>query len=229
MGDLSDLKALTEAKKSEEISELKDKILGRLRSVKREGMDKLIDYLLEKTDYFEAPASTKFHSNFEGGLALHSDNLVEILMEKNKKYQIGLTNDTMFITGYLHDLCKCNMYQKTMKLKKDEITGKWIGCGGYDIVENVPLGHGEKSVILIQQFIKLSLEECLMIRWHMGAYVPKDEYRDFNKAVEMYKSVLAFSTSDAEAAHLVEEVREPALYPIEEYNKFVREKALRNK
>ena len=133
----------------------------------------------------------------------------------------------MYLTGYLHDLCKCNLYEKTMRLKKDELTGKWIGYASYEFDEKIPLGHGEKSVILLQQFVKLTLEECLMIRWHMGAYVPKDEYRDYNKAIEMYKSVLAFSNADAEASHFLEEVREPELYTIEEYNKYVKERALK--
>ena len=229
MSDLRDLKMLTKEKEKEEMENLKNLILDRLKSIKRDGIDELIDYLVNRTDYFTAPASTKFHSNFEGGLAYHSHNVVELLSQKNKQYNLGLSDETIYLTGYLHDLCKCNMYEKTMRLKKDEMTGKWIGYASYEINEKIPLGHGEKSVILLQQFVKLTLEECLMIRWHMGAYVPKDEYRDYNKAVEMYKTVLAFSNSDAEASHMLEEVREPELYSIEEYNRFVREKALRNK
>lgn len=189
MSDLKDLKELTKAKEVQDRQEMQDKIIGRLSSIKRDGIDELIKYLLERTDYFIAPASTKFHSNFDGGLAFHSDNVVELMLQKNKQYSLGLSNDTIYLAGYLHDLCKCNLYEKTMRLKKDEMTGKWIGYASYEINETVPLGHGEKSVILLQQFVKLTLEECLMIRWHMGAYVPKDEYRDYNKAIEMYKSV----------------------------------------
>ena len=206
--DLKDLKELTKAKEAQERQEMQDKIIERLSSIKRDGIDELIKYLLERTDYFIAPASTKFHSNFDGGLAFHSNNVVELMLQKNKQYNLGLSNDTIYLTGYLHDLCKCNLYEKTMRLKKDEMTGRWIGYASYEINETVPLGHGEKSVILLQQFVKLTLEECLMIRWHMGAYVPKDEYRDYNKAIEMYKSVLAFSNSDAEASHFLEEIRE---------------------
>lgn len=229
MSDLSDLKELTKAKEAQEMQELKDKIIERLRSVKRDGMDELIKYLVEKTDYFTAPASTKFHSNFDGGLAFHSNNVVELLIQKNQQYKLGLSKDTIYLTGYLHDLCKCNLYEKTMRLKKDEITGKWIGYAAYEFDEKIPLGHGEKSVILLQQFVKLSLEECLMIRWHMGAYIPKEEYRDFNKAIEMYKSVLAFSNADAEASHFLEEVREPELFTIEEYNQYVKDKAMKSR
>ena len=229
MSDLKDLKDLTKAKAEQERKELQDKIIERLKSVKREGIDDLIAYLLERTDYCVAPASTEFHSNFDGGLAFHSNNVVELLIQKNEQYKLGLSLDTIYLTGYLHDLCKCNIYEKTMRLKKDEMTGKWIGYASYEINESVTLGHGEKSVILAQQFIKLTLEECLMIRWHMGAYIPKEDYRDFNKAIEMYKSVLAFTNADAEASHFLEEVREPELYKIEEYNQFVKERAMRNK
>ena len=229
MSDLKDLKELTKAKEKEELENLKNKILDRLRSIKRDGIEDLINYLLERTDYFTAPASTKFHSNFDGGLAFHSDNVVELLIQKNEQYKLGLSNDTMYLTGYLHDLCKCNLYEKTMRLKKDELTGKWIGYASYEFDEKIPLGHGEKSVILLQQFVKLTLEECLMIRWHMGAYIPKEDYRDYNKAIELYKSVLAFSNADAEASHFLEEVREPELYKIEEYNQFVKERAMKNK
>ena len=227
MSDLSDLKELTKAKAVEEIQEVKDKIIERLSSIKRDGIDELINYLADRTDYFIAPASTKFHSNFGGGLALHSDNVVELLIQKNKQYKLGLSDDTIYLTGYLHDLCKCNLYEKTMRLKKDELTGKWIGYACYEFDEKIPLGHGEKSVILLQQFVKLTLEECLIIRWHMGAYVPKDEYRDYNKAIEMHNSVLAFTNSDAEASHFLEEVREPELYTIEEYNQYVKDKAMK--
>ena len=229
MSDLKDLKELTKAKAAEERKELQDKIIERLRSIKTDGIEDLITQLLERTDYFIAPASTKFHSNFDGGLAFHSNNVVELLIQKNEQYKLGLSLDTIYLTGYLHDLCKCNIYEKTMRLKKDEMTGKWIGYASYEINENVPLGHGEKSVILLQQFVKLSLEECLMIRWHMGAYIPKEDYRDYNKAIELYKSVLAFSNADAEASHFLEEVREPELYKIEEYNQFVKERAMKNK
>lgn len=229
MSDLKDLKDLTKAKAAEERQELQNKIIERLRSIKRDGIEDLIKYLLEETDYFIAPASTKFHSNFDGGLAYHSNNVVELLIQKNEQYKLGLSLDTIYLTGYLHDLCKCNLYEKNMRLKKDEMTGKWIGYASYEIRENVPLGHGEKSVILLQQYVKLTLEECLMIRWHMGAYVPKEDYRDYNKAIELYKTVLAFSNADAEASHFLEEVREPELYKIEEYNQFVKERAMKLK
>lgn len=206
---------------------LKEKILQRLETVDRPGMEHLIDYLENKSDYFIAPASTKFHSNYDMGLAIHSDKVVEQLLKKNDEFALKMSLDTIYLTGYLHDLCKCNVYTKGMGIKKDDLNNKWIGVDKYEYLDNVPLGHGEKSVILIQQFIHLTLEECLMIRWHMGAYLPKEEMRDFERAKELYKSVLAMCIADEEASRFLEEVREPETHDVEKYNEYMRQKALK--
>lgn len=120
-------------------------IKDRLSSIKRDGIGELVKYLEEKTDYFTAPASTKFHSNFEGGLAEHSHNVVELFKEKNERFLLGLSDETIYIVGYLHDLCKCNIYSKGMRLTKDPLTNKWIAFETYVTEDLVPLGHGEKS------------------------------------------------------------------------------------
>lgn len=204
-------------------NDLQNKIISRLKTINRAGMDRLIDYICNKTDYFEAPASTKFHSNFKGGLAVHSDNVVEILLKKNEEYNLGLKQDSIYIIGYLHDLCKCNMYKETIKLRKNNLD-KWEGYKTFSTEDELPLGHGEKSVILIQQFIKLSLEETMCIRWHMGAYLPKEDYTQLNKAIEKFKSVLITHIADLEASHLLEEVLEPEICSVEEYNAYIKEK-----
>ena len=116
MSDLKDLKELTKAKEAQDRQEMQDKIIERLKTIKRDGIDELIKYVLERTDYFIAPASTKFHSNFDGGLAFHSNNVVELMLQKNKQYNLGLSTDTIYLTGYFHDFCKCNLYEKTMRL-----------------------------------------------------------------------------------------------------------------
>lgn len=199
--------------------ELKELVFGRLMAIKRDGMKDLVDYIKHKTDYYTAPASIKYHSNYEGGLLIHSHNVVEILKEKNERYDLGLSEESIFITGYLHDLCKCNLYKKDMKLRKN-VNDRWEAYGLYVIDDEVPLGHGEKSVILIQQFIKLTLEESLMIRWHMGAYVSKEEQRDLHKAIEKYKSVLAIHIADQEASYMLESIEEPTVYTMDEYTEF---------
>ncbi len=207
-----------------DIEALKEKIINRLKSVNRKGMDKLIDYLTSRTDYFTAPASTTFHNNFKHGLALHSDNVTELLIEKNKRFNLNLSMDTIYITGYLHDLCKCNNYEEGYKIVKDD-DGKWVGQKSYVTRDDIlPLGHGSKSIIIAQQMITLTVEEALMINWHMGGYAPKEDYKELNKAIQMYPSVLAFHTADNEASHLMEVVVEPELRPVEEYNEYIKKK-----
>jgi len=201
-------------------------IKDRLLSIRRDGIDELVKYLEEKTDYFTAPASTKFHSNFEGGLAEHSNNVVELFKEKNERFSLGLSDESIYIAGYAHDLCKCNIYHKGLKLKKDPVTNKWIAYETYVTEDLVPLGHGEKSLAIIQQFIKLSLEESLMIRWHMGAYVGKDDLPNFRKATELYKSVSAFYHADDEASAFLERIEPEKERTVEEYNEFMRKKAM---
>jgi len=112
-----------------------------------------------------------------------------------------------------------------MKLKKDPLTDKWIGYETYEVKDEVSLGHGEKSLAIIQQFIKLSLEECLMIRWHMGAYVPKEDLKTFMQAKEICKSVSAFHNADEEATVFLERIKPEKERTIEEYNEFMRKKA----
>lgn len=203
---------------------IKEIIKERLLSTNRKGMDRLVKHL-EETDYFTAPASTKYHGNFEGGLAEHCNNVVQIFKEKNEKYKLGLSDESIYTVGYLHDICKCNFYHKSMKLKKDEITGKWIGYDTYEIIDKAPLGHGEKSVILIQQFLTLTLEESLIIRWHMGPYIAKDDYNTYRQAMALYKSVLAFYHADDEASNFLEEIKPEKVHTVEEYNEFMRKKA----
>lgn len=201
-------------------NELKLKILERLNSVKREGMKELISYLTNKTDFFEAPASTRFHSNYKGGLAQHSHNVTELLIHKNNQFNLNLTNDTIYITGYLHDICKCNIYKESIKLRKN-ISNEWEGYKTFSIEDDLPIGHGEKSVILLQQFIKLTLEEVLMIRWHMGGFSPKEDYPQFSKACEKFKSVCALHSADIESSYMLEYVSEPEVCSVKEYNDFV--------
>lgn len=101
------------------INNLKEKVLKSLKSIDRDGIDDLINHLLERTDYFIAPASTNYHSNFEKGLIEHSDKVTELFREKNTRFNLGLSEDTIKICGYGHDLCKCNFYKKGFKNVKE--------------------------------------------------------------------------------------------------------------
>jgi len=181
-----------------------DLTMTRLRKVNREGMDALIEFLVENTDYFTAPASTKYHGNYEGGLIRHSNNVVNLLYEKNKRYNLGIPDESVIICGLLHDICKCNFYQKSVKWEKEN--GKWKSFLSYSIKDTMPLGHGAKSVIILQEFIKLTDLEKYMIMWHMYNH-DLSEYNKYtlNNAVELHPAIVAMYTADLESSTYLEE------------------------
>lgn len=189
--------------KSEEI---KAKIIELLMSTERKGIDRVIKYL-ESSDFFEAPASTRYHGNYKGGLAEHSLNVYEIFKKKNVEYDFGLSDDTVKIVALLHDLCKANFY--TVSSRNVKKNGKWIQVPYYAVDDQSPFGHGEKSVIILQQFIKLSKEEVLMIRWHMGGYEPSQNYNNISNAWNMCKAGVALHTADLESSYILETHFEP--------------------
>lgn len=192
-----------------QVQENKEKVINLLNTIDREGIEKVIKYL-DATDYFVAPASTKYHGNYEGGLAEHSLNVYEILKQKNIQYDLGLSDETMRITALLHDICKVNLYHKCKRNRKNEKTQKWETYDGYGFEDDFPVGHGEKSVIRLQQFIKLTKEEILMIRWHMGTV--NENWANSNAAsntFSTYKGALALHTADMEASYILENHIEP--------------------
>ena len=140
--------------------------------IQREGADKLLDYLCEKTDFFSAPASTRFHGAYEGGLLEHSLNVYECLCDqvKNsrfcKKYGFEFSEESLAIAALLHDICKTNFYKTEMRNVKKN--GVWESVPYYTIEDNLPYGHGEKSVYIINGYMRLTREEAFAIRFHMG-------------------------------------------------------------
>ncbi|MBP5342673.1 HD domain-containing protein [bacterium] len=138
--------------------------------IKRDGADKLLEYL-QSTDFFTAPASSRFHNDFEGGLCDHSINVyyrLKKLIDNEDRLYNKYSDETIAIIGLLHDLCKINFYVKDYK--KVNEGGVWITKPYYKISEVYPFGHGEKSVYIINKFIKLTDIEALAINWHMGPY-----------------------------------------------------------
>ena len=181
----------------------KHEIISLLNKVSRDGIDRLIEFL-EKTDFFTAPASTKFHSNYEGGLADHSLNVYKELKE--------LTNgqwpdETIIIVGLLHDICKVNNYKVEMRNKKNPDTGVWYQEPYYTTDDMMPLGHGEKSVMLISEFIRLTREELYSIRWHMGGYEPKENYSYISSAYYKYPLAVYTHMADLKATYIDEEIK----------------------
>lgn len=178
------------------------------QNVKREGADKLLDWLLG-TDFFTAPASTKFHAAFEGGLCLHSLNvyyklkdLVQLELGQGWEEQISL--ETITITALLHDVCKANIYK--VDTKNVKIDGEWVQQPFYTVHDTLPYGHGEKSVYIINGFIRLTREEAMAINWHMGGFdmrVKAGSY-SISDAFYMYKLCPLMHAADLLATYLDE-------------------------
>ena len=185
---------------------MKEEFIALLKSVNREGIDKLIAYI-EKTDFFKAPASTKFHGNYEGGLLEHSLNVYYILKEKlsHKPYSeiVQVSEDTIILITLLHDLCKTNYYTVDYRNKKNA-DGVWVKEPYYTVNDTIPYGHGEKSVMMISKFIELNMEEMYVIRWHMGFTEPKELYNTISSVYEKFPLALALHEADLEATYLVE-------------------------
>ena len=158
---------------------------------------------LDGTDFFTAPASTNYHDNEPGGLVKHVIKVYETFVEKNDRYKLGLTPRQMAVCGLLHDICKVNVYKKETKNKK--INGVWNEVQEWVFSDKFPLGHGEKSALVLQEFIKLDPLELFVIRWHMGPFTDGFESfgvnKSFNAAVELYPAIAAFFTADYEASH----------------------------
>ena len=183
-----------------------------LLSTNRPGIDKLVEWMETKTDFFTAPASTKYHLHCDGGLAQHSLHVYQRLSEKVSQGLIKLQDDTVIITALLHDLCKVNFYVKETKNVKEgtkinqygKEVANWVEKEVWGIKDSFPVGHGEKSCWYIQNFIRLRPEEYAMIRLHMGP--DKNSYPDpFSETAKLYPSVVAIYTSDIESAYILEE------------------------
>jgi len=154
--------------------ELKNKFISILKSTKREGILNLIEYL-ENGDFFVAPASTKYHNSFEGGLLKHSLdvylNLSYLYKSYSRKYPTlpKIENDSLKIVGLLHDICKADTYVEGFMWGKND-KNEWIKIPEYKKDAILQMGHGAKSIFILQNFIGLSVYEATAIYWHMGAY-----------------------------------------------------------
>ena len=190
------------------MSEAYERYINLWKSVKRDGIDGLVKFI-EKSDMKVAPASTRFHSSYEGGLLQHSLNVYDCLQAKRespmwKEVLKDVSDETMIITALGHDFCKLYFYEKSTRNVKNEDTGRWEKVPIFLCNDKYPLGHGSKSVIFIQMFIKLSMEEIMAINWHMGFSVPKEEYSSVGLTFEKYPLALVLHEADLEATNLLE-------------------------
>ncbi len=180
---------------------MKEEFLKLLRSVKRDGIEDLIKFI-ESTDFFTAPASTRFHGDYEGGLVAHSLKVYEILKEKvvNASIKSDVSEDTIKIVALLHDICKANFYKVDYRNAKNEL-GVWEKVPYYTVDDRIPYGHGEKSVMMITEYMKLTSEEKYAIRWHMGFTEPKEQYGTIGIAYQKYPLALLVFEADLEATY----------------------------
>lgn len=189
--------------------ELVDKFEKLLLETKRPGIENLLEFI-RKSDFYTAPASTRFHGAYEGGLLEHSINVLDCLAEKKAsdnaiwhKVLVNVQSESIVISALLHDLCKTYFYTTEMRNKKEE-SGAWVQVPFYTVDDRIPYGHGEKSVMMIEEYIKLLPAERYAIRWHMGSYETKELWNTLGTAMEKYPLVLALHEADMEATYLLE-------------------------
>lgn len=197
-----------------------------LQGVKREGVEELLNFI-RGSDFYTAPASTRYHLAEEGGLLKHSLHVYDCLMKKKenpvwKEALSDVSDDAFILVSLLHDLCKTYFYGEELKNRKtyDEEKVKaanprtvkrdangefiWETVPAYVVDDKYPLGHGEKSVFFIMQFVKLTMLEIAAIKHHMGAYCDSSQWNTLGQAYEKYPLALALHESDLEATYLLE-------------------------
>lgn len=177
--------------------------------IHREGADKVLEYLCSKSsDFFTAPASTRFHGAYEGGLVEHSLNVFDCLrhyLERprmKETYGLDYSEESIAIVSLLHDVCKINCYKPGTRNVKDE-HGVWHTVPTYEYEDKLPYGHGEKSVYILSGYMRLTREEAFAIRYHMG-FAGTEDSRNVGNAFEMFPLSFALSVADMEATYFVE-------------------------
>lgn len=170
-------------------------------NIKRDGSKELLSWL-QKTDFFTAPASTKYHCACENGLVMHSVSVFNTMMEKH--FEEGVDDIESFaISALLHDVCKAEFYKVSTRNVKNDITGQWERQPYYAIEDKFPYGHGEKSVFLVERFMRLKLDEAMAIRWHMGSFDDTQGY-SVSQAYEKYPLAVKLHLADLESTYLRE-------------------------
>ena len=177
-------------------------------NIHREGSDALLDYLEHKSDFFTSPASARFHGSYPGGLCEHSVNVyrcLEAYLERERVrelYGLDYSPETVALVSLLHDVCKIGCYRGgTRNVKGPD--GKCQSVPTFFYEDNLPYGHGEKSVYILSGFLRLTREEAMAIRWHMGFSGDEDK-RLVGQAFQQYPLAFALSVADMEATYFLE-------------------------
>ena len=170
-------------------------------NISRKGSAELLEWI-QKTDFFTAPASTKFHCACEHGLVMHSVSVFNTLIEKHFDEEHD-SLESFAICALLHDLCKAQFYKVSTRNVKNDETGQWEKVPYYSVEDSFPYGHGEKSVFLIERFMRLKLEEAMAIRWHMGGFDDNSGYA-ISQAYDRYPLAVKLHLADLESTYLRE-------------------------
>ena len=173
-------------------------------NIHREGADRLLEWL-QTTDFFTAPASTRYHCACPSGLVQHSVNVYEVMMEKHFDPETD-SAESFALCALLHDVCKAQFYKISTRNVKNEKTGQWEKVPYYTIEDAFPYGHGEKSVFLIERFVRLKPAEATAIRWHMGGFDDAARGGNFSISVayDKYPIAVKLHLADLEATYLRE-------------------------
>lgn len=188
------------------MSQTKDRFIAIFQEkISRDGANQLLEWLSE-SDFFIAPASTRYHGCYEGGLVEHSLNVYDCLVDELKLCGLEneYTEETVAIVSLFHDICKANFYKKGVRNVKEN--GQWVAKSVFEIDEKFPCGHGEKSIIILQNFIRLSAEEIYAIRAHMGGFDTSVKGGDYfiGKIFEKSNLALLLHLADIKATYLLE-------------------------
>jgi len=171
-------------------------------NIHRDGLEDLLTWLL-KADFFTAPASTRFHGAYEGGLCEHSLDVYRMAQKAAVGYELSFDIESLLISTLFHDLCKVNFYKVDKRNQK--IDGVWQEVPYYGIEEKYSFGgHGAKSVFLIQQFMKLKIDEAAAINCHMGATPGGDAIRDSSNAFKAFPLAWIVHVADEAATYLLD-------------------------
>ena len=173
-------------------------------NIHREGADRLLEWL-QTTDFFTAPASIRYHCACPAGLVMHSINVYEVMMEKHFDPETD-SAESFALCALLHDVCKAQFYKVSSRNVKNERTGQWEKVPYYVIEDAFPYGHGEKSVFLIERFVRLKPAEATAIRWHMGGFDDAARGGNFSISVayDKYPIAVKLHLADLEATYLRE-------------------------
>ena len=191
-----------------------------LAKVQRPGMDKLLEYI-QKSDFYKAPASTKYHLAVPSGLLQHSLNVLDALRgllswrsdgvweyRAAGKVVDTIPDDSVIMMALLHDICKTHFYGTSTRNVKNDTTGRWEKVPFYTVNDMMPLGHGPKSAMIIKQYTTLTSQELYAIWHHMGMNGNYENDNAVGKSIEMYPAVLALQTADMMASRFMEGEKE---------------------